>query len=294
MNMRRLGSVGLVSSAIGLGTAAFTGIYGPVSKDECIRLIQLALDLGITMLDTADFYAHGEIERMVGQSLRGRRGEALIATHGGAYLSMGGEPAVIDGTATYLTAACDASLRRLRTDFIDLYYLSRVDPRVPIEESVGALAGLVKAGKIRYLGLCEASADDLRRAQTTHPISAVAVEYSLLRRAMESHTLSVAAELGVGAVAYCPLARGLLPGGASAVVSPDKNMKRALRAAEAQAAELDLGMARMALAWLLASRDDVVAVPGTRSLTHLEMNASASGIALAQETCTLLAGLFPP
>jgi aryl-alcohol dehydrogenase-like predicted oxidoreductase len=275
-----------------LGTAAFTGLYGPVTKDECIRTIRLALDIGITMLDTADFFKEGDIECLVGDSLYGRRGDALIATHGGAHQSMAGEPGLIDGSPAYLAAACDASLRRLRTDFIDLYYLSRVDPKVPIEDSVGMLADLVMAGKIRHVGLCEVSADDLRRAQATHPISALAVEYSLLRRSAERQTLSAAAELGVGIVAYRPLARGLLTSGASVLVPADE--QTALLTAQTQAAELDLGIARLALAWLLGWRDDVIPVPGTRSLVHLEMNASASSIQLARDACARLSDLFPP
>jgi aryl-alcohol dehydrogenase-like predicted oxidoreductase len=292
MDMRQLGSTGLVSSAIGLGTAAFTGLYGSVTRDECIRTIRVALDAGITMFDTADSYMHGEIERLVGNSLYRRRGDALIATHCGAHHLMAGESDVIDGSPAYVAAACDASLRRLRTDFIDLYYLSRVDPRVPIEDSVGMLADLVVAGKIRHVGLYEVSPDNLRRAQATHPISALAVEYSLLHRSAERRTLPVAAELGVGIVAYCPLARGLLTGVTSVLVPTDQQV--ALRAAQDHAAELDLGMARLALAWLLAWRNDIVAVPGTRSVTHVEMNASVSGIRLARDTCARLSGLFRP
>ncbi len=292
MEVRHLGGAGLVSSATGLGTAVFTGLYDPVTRDQCMRTVRLALDTGITMIDTADFYNHGEIERLVGDSLRGRRGDVLIATHGGAHRSLNGEPDVIDGTPAYLAAACDASLRRLRTDVIDLYYLSRADPLVPIEDSVGMLAGLVAAGKIRYVGLCEASPADLRRAQATHPISALAVEYSLLRRSPERQALATAAELGVGVVAYCPLARGLLSGSGSVVATAEEQI--AISAAQALAAELDLGVARLALAWLLAWRDDVVPVPGTHVPAHVEMNASASGIRLDRDTYTSLARVFPP
>lgn len=292
MHVRNLGSAGLVSSAIGLGTAPFTGVYGPVSKRECGSAVQLALDIGITMLDTADFYAHGEIERLVGESVSMRRDDALIATHGGMRADATGKSLVIDGDPAYLSMACDASLRRLGTDRIDLFYLSRVDPQVPVEDSVGTLAELVAAGKIRYLGLCEASADQLRRAQGVHPISALAVECSLRRRPAESGVVAVAAELGVGVVAYCPLGRGLLTGSKSLAVSAHE--RSALHAIEAEAAELDLGMARLALAWLLAWRDDVVPVPGTHNPAHLEMDASAADIRLAAGTCARLARLFAP
>jgi aryl-alcohol dehydrogenase-like predicted oxidoreductase len=289
MNVRNLGNAGLVSSSIGLGTLAFTGVYGPVTRRECTRTIRLALDSGITMLDTADFYAHGEIERLIGESVAGQRDDVLIATHGGIRTGAAGEHAV-DGDPGYLGLACDASLRRLRTDRIDLFYLSRVDPKVPVEDSVGKLSDLVAAGKIRYLGLHEASADQLRRAQEVHPISALAVEYSLRRRSAESGPLTAAGELGVGVVAYCPLDRGLLAGGSSVTVSSRERV--ALHATEAEAAELDLGMTRLSLAWLLARRNDVVPVPSTRSLAHLEMDASTAGIMLAPETCARLARLW--
>lgn len=289
MDVRNLGRSGLVSSAIGLGTVAFTGAYGPVSRRECARTVRLALDSGITMFDTADFYAHGEIERVIGESVAGRRDNALIATHGGIRIGASGNTAV-DGDPEYLGLACDASLRRLRTDRIDLFYLSRVDPRIPVEDSVGKLSDLVTAGKIRYIGLCQASADQLRRAQHVHPISAIAVEYSLRRHSAEYGLLRVAAELGVGVVAYCPLDRGLLAGGRSFRVPARE--RAALHAVEAEAAELDLGVTRLALAWLLARRNDVVPVPSTRSLAHLEMDASTTGIRLAPETCTRLARLW--
>jgi aryl-alcohol dehydrogenase-like predicted oxidoreductase len=292
VNVRNLGSAGLASSAVGLGTAVFSGIYGPVSKHECIRTIQLALDIGVTMVDTADFYADGEIERMVGLSLSGRRDKALIATHGGVRGAYGDSFPVIDGSPKYLAEACDASLKRLGTDYIDLFYLTRIDPQIPVEESVGKLAELTAAGKIRYLGLCDASADEIRRAQATHSISTIAVNYSVQQRAAEKSVLAAAAELGVGVVAYCPLARGLLTGGRR----PDSSApeRAALRAIEAQAAELDVGMVRLALAWLLSWRNDVVPVPGTRNPAHLEMNASASDIYLAPDARIHLAELFPP
>jgi aryl-alcohol dehydrogenase-like predicted oxidoreductase len=289
--MRDLGSAGLVSSAVGLGTLAFTGVYGPASKRESTRAIRLALDMGITMFDTADFYSQGEIERLLGESLSGRHDDVLIATHGGMRVDAAGESAVIDGDPDYLAMACDASLGRLRTDRIDLFYLSRVDPQVPVEDSVGKLAELVAAGKIRYLGLCEASADQLRRAQAIHPISVLAIEYSLRQQSAERELLAVAAGLGMGIVACRPLGRGLLTGGATSGVSEREQI--ALRAIEAEAAELDLGMTRLALAWLLARRGDVVPVPSSRTAAHVEMNASAPGIQLDPATCARLAELFP-
>lgn len=291
MDVRNLGSAGLVSSAIGLGTRAFTGAYGPASKRDCSRTIRLALDMGITLFDTADFYSHGDIERLLGRSLSGRRSQALIATHGGVRVRSSGGSAVMDGDPAYLAMACYASLRRLRTDHVDLFYLSGVDPRVPVEDSIGQLGELVTAGKIRFLGLRSMSADQLRRAHSTHPISVLATEYSLLQHSAGSGPLAAAAELGIGILACCPLARGLLTGAAP---GSSARQQAAMRALEAEAAELDLGMARLALAWLLASRDDVVPVPSTHSPAHLEMNASASGIRLVPETWRRLTQLFPP
>ncbi|MGA7808471.1 aldo/keto reductase [Bradyrhizobium sp.] len=292
MDVRTLGPAGMVSSAIGLGTLAFSGIYGPITSRESSRIIGRALDMGITMLDTADLYSQGKVERLLGESLHGRRGDALIATHGGTRVNAAGESAIVDGHPAYLAVACDSSLRRLKTDCLDLYYLSRVDPQIPVEDSVGKLAELVTAGKVRYLGLTEASPDQLRRAQATHPISALAVQYSLLQDCAESGSLAAAAELGVGIVARRPLGCGLLTGRASSGASAQE--QTALRTIAAEAAELDLGMARLALAWLLAWRDDVVPVPSTHSAAHLEMNASAADIRLTPGSFKRLAQFFPP
>jgi aryl-alcohol dehydrogenase-like predicted oxidoreductase len=286
--MRKLGSSGLVSSVIGLGTAAFAGLYGPITKRQCLRVIEVALDKGITMLDTADIYARGGTERLLGEAIAGRRDHLLIATHGGVRTSANRSLARIDGSPAYLAQACDASLRRLKVDHIDLYYLSKVDPRIPVEESVRALADLVVAGKIRHIGLCRASADELRRAQATHPISAIALEYSLRNRSAEEGLLATAAELGVGVVAYCPLAQGLLAGAKTAGTAAEA---AGLRAMADEAAELDIGMARLALAWL-AGCQGVVPVPGTSSPAHLEMNASAADIRLRADTCSRMSGAF--
>jgi aryl-alcohol dehydrogenase-like predicted oxidoreductase len=290
MDLIEIGRAGLISSPIGLGTAAFAGLYGAVTKCECVRVIDVALHGGITMLDTADFYARGDAERLLGESLGARRGDVLIATHGGSRGSGGGTPTAIDGRPAYLGVACAASLRRLNTDYIDLYYLSRVDPRVRVEESVGKLAELVAEGKIRYIGLCEPSADDLRRAHAVHPVSAVAVDYSLRDRSAEAGVLAAARELGIGVVAYCPLARGLLAGARSPTTPGEGD---GLRAIEARAAALDVGMARLALAWLAGCRQ-VIPVPSSRSPAHLEMNASAIGIRLSPEVCADLEAVFPP
>jgi len=287
---RSLGSAGLVSSAVGLGTTAFTGVYGEASRSDCDRVIRLALDMGITMFDAADGSTHDESETLLGQLLVNRRGDALIAAYGGIRAADGGKSARIDGDPAQLVADCDASLRRLGTDYIDLFYLSGVDPQVPVEDSIGKLAELVTEGKIRYLGLREALPDQLRRAHATHPISALAVEYSFLRRPAVRGSLAAAASLGVGVVSCCPLARGLLSGSAPTAMSADE--QTALRILENEAAELDVGMARLALAWLLAQRDDLVPVPSTRRPVHLEMNATTPTIRLGRGTRARLAQPF--
>jgi aryl-alcohol dehydrogenase-like predicted oxidoreductase len=279
----------MVSSTMGLGIRAYGDDYILANRREYTQLIEVARDNGITMLDTADFYAGGDVERMLGASLGVRRGGFLVSTHGGVRFSRIGSP-IIDASPAYLAMACDASLRRLRTDCIDLYYLSGVDPLLPVEESMGKLSDLVTAGKIRYIGMYGASRVDLRRAHRIHPISVLAVEYSLRYRAAERDKLLAAAELGVGAVAYWPLARGLLAGGRRVTSELESN---GIRAVETEAAELDIGMARLALAWLLR-RGDVLVVPGTRNPAHLEMNASATDIRLNSDVCSRLDRVFPP
>jgi aryl-alcohol dehydrogenase-like predicted oxidoreductase len=291
--MRNLGSAGLISSAIGLGATAFTGAYGPVTERECRGVIQLALDMGVTLIDAFDIHADGEVETLVGRALSRHRQDALIATHVGmrAGASGSGGAAVTDGSPGSLVEACEASLQRLNTEFIDIFYLPGMDLGVPVEESVGKLAELVSAGKIRYIGLNEPSADQLRRAQQVHPVSVLALQYSLWRHSGRSELLQAATELGIGVVACRPLARGLLASGSASAASARDQV--ILRAIEAEAAELDLGMPRLTLAWLMACRPDMVPVPSTRNLAHLEMNASAADIVLRGDTCGRLAKLSP-
>jgi aryl-alcohol dehydrogenase-like predicted oxidoreductase len=291
VDVRNLGSAGLVSSAMGLGTRAFTGAYGPVSKRQCGRVIRLALDMGVTMIDTVGLPPQPEIETLLGETIARRRRDALLATHAAPRLGPPDTSAVPDGASVSLAMACEASLRRLRTDYIDLFYLSSGDPHVPVEEAVGQLGDLVAEGKIRYLGLRDVSPDELRRAHAIHPVSALGVGYSLHDRSAEGHTMAMAAELGIGIVACRPLARGLLA--ASATVESSPELRIALGGVAAEAAELDLGMARLCLAWLLGWRSDIVPVPSTRNPVHMEMNASVSQIRLAPGVCARLAQLFP-
>jgi aryl-alcohol dehydrogenase-like predicted oxidoreductase len=279
-----------------------------VDEEEIIRTVQHALNIGITMFDIADFYGAGEVERTVGQAITGYRDEAMIATRGGLRFDARGRPIGIDGSPEHLSRACDASLRRLSVDRIDLYYLARVDPRVPVEESVGRLGELADAGKIKHVGLSKASAEHLRRAHATHPIVAIANEYSLLERGIEAEELPAARSLGVTVVACRPLARGLLTGRVSSVehLAEDDlrrddwrfgresaaRRKDMLLAAEQMAAEKDVSLGRLALAWLLAQRG-VIPVPSTRNRLHLEMNAAAIAVDLTRQEHDRLSEIFP-
>jgi aryl-alcohol dehydrogenase-like predicted oxidoreductase len=299
---------GLTSSAIGLGCGAFSGGYGLVDEGESIRTIQHALDIGITMIDIADFYGAGDVERTVGRAITGRRHEALIATRGGIRFNSDGKPIGVDGSPDYLSRACDASLRRLAVDRIDLYYLASVDSLVSVEESIGRLTELVAAGKIDRIGLSKASAEQLRRAHAIHPLAAVASEYSLLERTVEAEVLPTARELGIELFACRPLARGLLTGRISSVdhLEADdfrrgdrrfwrENVARRrgmLLAAERMAAEKDVSLGRLALAWLL-TQPGVVPVPSTRNRLHLEMNAAAVDVPLSSAERDQIAALFP-
>jgi aryl-alcohol dehydrogenase-like predicted oxidoreductase len=308
MSVRGTHGPGLASLGMGLGGCAFTGGYGPLDEEQIARTVLHAVDIGITMVDLADFYGGGRIERTVGPLLADRRDEVLIATRGGIQFDAAGRRIGVDGSPESLARACDASLRRLAVDHIDLYYLARIDARVPVEESVGRLAELARAGKIRYIGLADATAEQLRRAHAVHPIAALAREYSLLDRRVEAAELPAARALGVALVACRPLARGLLTGriSSSDTLAPD-DCRRGTRTfqrdyvarswemlAPAQdfAAEKDLSLSRLALAWLL-HQPGVVPVPSTRNALHLEMNAAAAEVRLTQEERERLAVLFP-
>ncbi|ASW54607.1 aldo/keto reductase [Plantactinospora sp. KBS50] len=309
MQLRRLGSSGPVTSAIGLGTLGLTGGYGPVDRDEAVRTLWHALDAGVTLLDTADFYGGGAVESLVGTAIKDRRDDVVVATRGGALFTPEGRPLGVDGSPDRLRQACDASLERLGIDHIDLYYLARVDPKVPVQESVGALAELVAAGKVRHIGLSEANAEQLRQAVAVHPVAALASEYSLFEREVERTLLPVARELGVGLVACSPLGRGLLTGRLTSVDQlGDRDYRRnhprfwpehfahnreLVSRAEALAAERDVSVGRLVLAWLLAQGQDIVPIPGTRCTTHLEMNVAATQVKLTEDELRLLAETIP-
>jgi aryl-alcohol dehydrogenase-like predicted oxidoreductase len=290
---RSLGSSGLQVSALGLGCMSFSGVYGASDDGAAIALIRQAIDHGVTLLDTADMYGWGHNETLVGKAIAGRRGDIVLASKFGQVQRPGGLNGV-DGRPAYVTKACDESLKRLGVEVIDLYYQHRVDPTVPIEETVGAMAGLVERGKVRALGLSEARPETIRRAHRVHPIAAVQIEYSLLYRHDAEETLRTTRELGIAFVAYSPLGRGLLTGqvqGASDIPEGD-GRRRHPRFAEAN---LDQNLAlvrriatiargkgctpaQLVLAWLLAQGPDIVPIPGTKRTERLTENLGALSV----------------
>jgi aryl-alcohol dehydrogenase-like predicted oxidoreductase len=299
MQKRRLGNQGLEVSAQGLGCMGMSEFYGSADEDEAIATILRSLDLGVTFLDTADMYGPFTNEKLVGRAIAGRRDEVQLATKFGNQRREDGSFLGINGKPDYVRAACDASLKRLGVEHIDLYYQHRVDKTVPIEETVGAMAELVQQGKVRFLGLSEASPDTIRRAHAVHPISALQTEYSLWTRDPEDAVLPTVRELGIGFVAYSPLGRGFLSG---AITKPDDlaeddfrrrnprfqgaNFERNLELVERVreiAAEKDATPGQLALAWLLHRGEDIVPIPGTKRREYLEENAAASEISLSDD-----------
>ena len=309
LEQRRLGSGGLVVSAIGLGCMGMSEFYGATDEGESAATIQRALDLGVTLIDTADIYGPFTNERLVGRALRGRRQEAVLATKFGNVRNERGERLGIDGSPDYVRRACEASLERLGVDHIDLYYQHRVDPSTPIEDTVGAMAGLVEQGKVRFLGLSEASPATIRRAHAVHPISALQSEYSLWTRDPEDAVLETVRELGIGFVAYSPLGRGFLTGqfaDTEKLAADDfrRNNPRfqgenarhnaaLVEAVVALAAEKGVTPAQVALAWVLSRGGDVVPIPGTKRRTYLEQNVVAAGIELSMDELERLEQAFP-
>jgi aryl-alcohol dehydrogenase-like predicted oxidoreductase len=301
MEVRQLGRVGPTVSAIGLGCMPMSGVYGDTTDADGIAAIQRALDLGITLLDTADVYGNGHNEQLLGRAILGRRDEVVLATKFGSLLDARGRPAGISGRPEYVREACDASLARLGVDTIDLYQQHRVDPDTPIEETVGAMAELVQEGKVRYLGLSEALTPDLRRAAAVHPISSLQSEYSLLERGVEGEVLGVCEELGIGFLPFSPLLRGLLAGSLAADSQLDEgDLRRGdrfprvgpeHRSANARlvqvvreiADEHDCTLGQVALAWLLGRRPWIVPIPGTKRTAYVEDNALAPQLTLTAE-----------
>jgi aryl-alcohol dehydrogenase-like predicted oxidoreductase len=282
-----------------------SGSYGPADEAEAEATIKRALELGVTLFDTGDFYGAGHNERLLGRALAGHRDEVVLATKTG--IQRGPEGPVAAASPATLREACDASLERLGTEHIDLWYLARVDPNVPVEESVGAMAEMVQAGKVRAIGLSEVSAETLRRAHAVHPITALQTEYSLWQRHVEAQILPTARELGIGFVAYSPLGRGLLSGGVRPDAElPDNDFRRSsprfqgdnltlnltlVERIRALAEEKGATPAQLAIAWALAQGEDVVPIPGTKRRRYLEQNVAAAQIELSEADLAHLDGL---
>jgi len=310
MRTRTLGQ-GLTVSAQGLGCMGMSEFYGPGDEEESIATIRRALDLGISLLDTADMYGPFTNEKLVGRAIAGRRDEVVVATKFGNERRSDGTRLGINGRPEYVLRACDASLERLGVDHIDLYYQHRVDPNTPIEETVGAMAELVAAGKVRYLGLSEAAPETIRRAHARFPITALQTEWSLWTRDPETNgVLATVRELGIGFVAYSPLGRGFLSGSIQTTddLAPDdfrrhnprfagdnfvKNLLLVDRVREI-AAEKGITPGQLALAWVLAQGDDVVPIPGTKRRSYLEENAAADDVRLTPDDISRLDEAFPP
>jgi aryl-alcohol dehydrogenase-like predicted oxidoreductase len=309
MEQRTLGGQGLVVPALGLGCMGMSQSYGPGDDQESVATIHRALDLGMTFLDTADVYGLSANERLVGKAIAGRRDEVVLATKFGNQRRPDGSLIRINGEPDYVRQACDASLERLGVDHIDLYYQHRVDRTVPVEETWGAMAGLVQAGKVRYLGISEAAPATVRRAHAVHPISAGQYEWSLFTRDLEDELLATARELGVGLVAYSPLGRGFLSG---RITSPDdfgehdfrrdhprftgENFARNLELVDQVrqlAASKGVTPSQLAIAWVLAQGDDVVAIPGTKRRSYLEENLGALEIELTGEDLAAIERVTP-
>lgn len=299
MKMVELGNQGLVVSELGLGCMGMSEFYGKADEAESVATLRRAVELGTTFFDTADMYGPFTNERLVGEVLKDVRDDLVIATKFAVIRGDDGSVLGISGKPDYVKSACDASLKRLGVDHIDLYYQHRVDPEVPIEDTVGAMADLVSEGKVRFLGLSEAGPQSIRRAHAVHPISALQTEYSLWSRDPEDEILAVTRELGIGFVPYSPLGRGFLTG---RYKTPDdlaeddwrrqgprfqgENFKKNLELVDRLgqiAAARDATPAQLALAWVLAQGDDMAPIPGTTNRANLEMNVGATGIALGDE-----------
>ncbi|MEG4291980.1 aldo/keto reductase [Microcoleus sp. C2C3] len=310
MKQRKLGNQGLVVSELGLGCMGMSEFYGIADESEAIATIHRALELGVTLLDTADMYGVGHNEELVGKAIKDCRDRVIIATKFGNVRGSDGSFKGVNGKPEYVRSCCDASLKRLGVDTIDLYYQHRVDPNTPIEETVGAMAQLVQAGKVRYLGLSEAASATIRRAMAVHPISALQTEYSLWSREPESEILPTCRELGIGFVPYSPLGRGFLTGKIKSRDTLSEGDYRAglyprlqgdnlqqnlelVEQIEQMAAAKGIKAGQLALAWVLAQGEDIVPIPGTKRRTYLEENIAAVAVTLTPAELDQLAKALP-
>lgn len=309
MEERQLGSLGLKVSALGLGCMGMSEFYGQSESREAVRVINRALDLGVNFLDTADMYGPFTNEVLVGKAIAKRRSQVILATKFGNSRGANGEFLGVRGDPEYVRKSCDASLKRLGVDVIDLYYQHRVDTKVPIEETIGAMSELVEAGKVRFLGMSEAAPSTVRRAHATFPITALQTEYSLWSRDPEDEILRTVKDLGIGFVAYSPLGRGFLTGQIRNLEDLDetdarrryprfqgenfqKNLELADKVIEI-AQRKGVTPAQLALAWVLKQSENIVAIPGTRKISRLEENIEAAAVTLAQEELDAIEAAFP-
>jgi aryl-alcohol dehydrogenase-like predicted oxidoreductase len=306
VEMRTLGKSGLKVSAMGLGCMSMSGVYGESDDKISTAIIHRAIDTGINFIDTADIYGNGHNEGLVGKAIRDRREKVVLATKFGNVIGKG----VVNGRPEYVASACDASLKRLGIDTIDLYYQHRVDPNVPIEDTVGAMAKLVQEGKVRALGLSEAHPDTIRRAAKVHPIAALQTEYSLLYRDAAEETLKTTRELGISFVAYSPLGRGILTGATKSLDEISKDDRRNIHPRyqgenftrnrklvekiEAIAAEKKVKPSQLVLAWVLAQGKDIVPIPGTKRMERFDENRAALDVKLTPEDIARLNAAVPP
>ncbi len=309
MKTRKLGPSGPEVSAIGLGCMGMSAFYGGADEAQSTAVIHRALDLGVTLFDTAEMYGPHTNEILLGKALKDRRNQAFIATKFGINYNADRSKLMVDGSPANVRRAIEGSLQRLGVDHVDLYYLHRVDPDTPIEETVGAMAELVTEGKVRFLGLSEASPGTLRKAHATHPITALQTEYSLWSREPEDELFAVTRELGIGFVPYSPLGRGFLSGEIRSVddLAPDdfrrtnprfmgENFQKNLdlvEAVKAIAADRGVTAAQLALAWVLAQGDDLIPIPGTRRVATLEQNVAAVDLALTPQDLARIDAVFP-
>ncbi len=310
MEQRKLGTQGLTVSAIGLGCMGMSEFYGQGDDQESIKVIHRAIELGITLLDTADMYGPFKNERLVGKAIADRRDKVVLATKFGNQRGEDGSFLGVSGSPDYVLQCCDASLKRLGVDYIDLYYQHRVDPEVPIEDTIGAMGELVKAGKVRYLGMSEAAPSTIRRASKVHPITALQTEYSLWSRECEPEILPTVRALGIGFVAYSPLGRGFLTGRFKSGddVAGDKDFRRfhprfqshnlghnleLLSRIEQMAKDKGVKPSQLALAWVLARGKDIVPIPGTKRLSYLEENIKAAQVKLSDAELAQLDEIAP-